>query len=107
MADALPGSRAIRAVIAGIVQGVGFREATRRRAYELGAMGWVRNAQDGTVAVHAEGPSTAIDTLLLFLRDGPPGTAVLDMTVEDVRIEGQEQFAIRGAQRPDIGRTTA
>jgi DNA ligase D-like protein (predicted 3'-phosphoesterase) len=96
MTDGLPGSRAIRAVIAGSVQGVGFREAARRRACELGAMGWVRNEHDGTVIVHAEGPSAAIDTLLVFLREGPPGTAVLDLTVEDVRIEGHEQFAIRG-----------
>jgi DNA ligase D-like protein (predicted 3'-phosphoesterase) len=59
-------------------------------------MGWVRNAHDGTVVVHAEGPSAAIDTLLVFLREGPPGAAVLDLTVEDVRIEGHEQFAIRG-----------
>ena len=27
----------------GRVQGVGFRDATRRRACELGVMGWVRN----------------------------------------------------------------
>jgi DNA ligase D-like protein (predicted 3'-phosphoesterase) len=59
-------------------------------------MGWVRNADDGTVAVHAEGPSAAIDTLIVFLREGPPGTAVLEVAVDDVRIEGHEQFAVRG-----------
>jgi DNA ligase D-like protein (predicted 3'-phosphoesterase) len=92
----LPGSRAIRAVIGGTVQYVGFREATRRRACELGVMGWVRNEDDGTVAVHAEGPPAAIDTLIVFLRNGPPGAAVIDVAVDDVRIEGHEQFAIRG-----------
>jgi DNA ligase D-like protein (predicted 3'-phosphoesterase) len=88
--------RAIRAVVTGNVQGVGFREATRRRAEELGVTGWVRNADDGTVAVHAEGPSTAIEALLAFLRKGPPGTAVTDVERHDVRIESHEQFAIRG-----------
>jgi DNA ligase D-like protein (predicted 3'-phosphoesterase) len=92
----LSATRAIRAVITGTVQGVGLREAARRRACELGVMGWVRNADDGTVVMHAEGSSAAIDTLLVFLREGPTGTAVLDVAVDDVRIEGHEQFAIRG-----------
>jgi DNA ligase D-like protein (predicted 3'-phosphoesterase) len=96
MTDDLPGSRAVRAVIAGTVQGVGFREATRRRARELGVMGWVRNAEDGTLVVHAEGSPVAIEALTLFLREGPPSTAVLDVTVDDVQVEGHEQFAIRG-----------
>jgi DNA ligase D-like protein (predicted 3'-phosphoesterase) len=96
MTDDLPDSRAVRAVVAGAVQGVGFREATRRRACELGVMGWVRNADDGTVAVHAEGSPHAIDALIAFLCAGPLGTAVLDVTVDDVRTEGHEQFAVRG-----------
>jgi DNA ligase D-like protein (predicted 3'-phosphoesterase) len=96
LSDALPGSRAIRAVVAGAVQGVGFRETTRRRANELGVMGWVRNADDGTVSVHAEGPSAAIETLIAFLRKGTPGAAVVGVAVDDVRVEGHEQFAIRG-----------
>src|SRR5258705_761013 len=96
MTDDLSGSRAVRVVVAGTVQGVGFREATRRRACELGVMGWVRNAEDGTVVVHAEGPSAAVDTLVLCLHKGPRGTAVLDVTADDVRAEGHEQFAIRG-----------
>jgi DNA ligase D-like protein (predicted 3'-phosphoesterase) len=91
-----PASGAIRAVLAGKVQGVGLREATRRRAAKLGVKGWVRNAQDGTVLVHAEGPPVAIEALVSFLRKGPPGAAVADVRVEDVRVEGHEQFAIRG-----------
>ena len=59
-------------------------------------MGWVRNADDGTLAVHAEGPSEAIDTLVAFLHEGPPGSTVLAVAVDEVRIEGHEQFAIRG-----------
>jgi DNA ligase D-like protein (predicted 3'-phosphoesterase) len=94
--SSLPISRAIRAVVTGNVQGVGFRELTRRRAGELGVMGWVRNADDGTVAVHAEGAPEAIEVLIAFLREGPPGAAVLDVVIDEVRIEGHEQFAVRG-----------
>jgi DNA ligase D-like protein (predicted 3'-phosphoesterase) len=88
--------RAIRAAIAGTVQGVGFREATRRRAHELGVMGWVRNADDGTVAVHAEGPPDALDAFEAFLSAGPPGAAITDVTLARARAEGHEQFAVRG-----------
>jgi DNA ligase D-like protein (predicted 3'-phosphoesterase) len=91
-----PSARAIRAVLAGSVQGVGFRDATRRRAHELGVTGWVRNAEDGTVTVHAEGTPAAIEALISFLHEGPRGAAVADVTVQDVRVEGHEQFAIRG-----------
>jgi DNA ligase D-like protein (predicted 3'-phosphoesterase) len=91
-----PATRAIRAIVAGAVHGVGFREATRRRAEQLGVLGWVRNADDGTVAVHAEGPSAAVETLIAFLHEGPRGAAVVEVVVDDVRVEGHEQFAIRG-----------
>jgi DNA ligase D-like protein (predicted 3'-phosphoesterase) len=94
--DAFSGSRAIRATVAGAVQGVGFRAAVRNRASKLGAMGWVRNEDDGTVVLHAEGPTTVIDGLTAFLRDGPPGAGVQAVNVEQVKVEGHEQFAVRG-----------
>ena len=88
--------RAIRATVSGSVQGVGFREMTRRRALALGLRGWVRNEGDGSVAVHAEGPGEALDELLDFLRRGPRGATVSEVSVERGRVEGHEQFAIRG-----------
>jgi DNA ligase D-like protein (predicted 3'-phosphoesterase) len=88
--------RAIRATVAGAVQGVGFRDATRRRARELGLSGWVRNTYDGLVAVHAEGSPDAVDTLLAFLWSGPRGARVQAVAVEETKAEGHEQFAIRG-----------
>jgi DNA ligase D-like protein (predicted 3'-phosphoesterase) len=94
--DDLSNSRAIRAVAAGCVQGVGFREAVRARAYDLGVMGWVRNEDDGTVVIHAEGPATAIELLSAFLHEGPPGAGVQEVSVAEVKLEGHEQFAIRG-----------
>jgi len=87
---------AVRAVVRGEVQGVGFRDATVRRAHSLGVMGWVRNGEDGTVQVHAEGPEAAVDELLAFLRVGPPSARVAGVDVERVRVEGHEQFAVRG-----------
>jgi DNA ligase D-like protein (predicted 3'-phosphoesterase) len=80
----------------GAVQGVGFRDATLRRARSLGAMGWVRNGENGAVLVHAEGSESAVEELVAFLRDGPRGAHVAEVSAERVKVEGHEQFAIRG-----------
>jgi DNA ligase D-like protein (predicted 3'-phosphoesterase) len=87
---------AVRAVVRGQVQGIGYREAVLRRAHRLGAMGWVRNAEDGSVSVHAEGSEGAVEELLAFLREGPRGARVSEVEVERVKAEGHEQFAVRG-----------
>ncbi len=80
----------------GRVQGVGFRDATVRQARRLGVMGWVRNEGDGSVLIHAEGPGKAVEGLLGFLREGPRGAKVSEVAIEPVKVEGHEQFAIRG-----------
>ena len=59
-------------------------EAVLSRARELGVMGWVRP----TGEVHAEGAPDAVDALVAFLGD--------DVPTEKARVEGHEQFAIRG-----------
>jgi DNA ligase D-like protein (predicted 3'-phosphoesterase) len=91
-----PEATAVRAVVRGAVQGVGFRDATLNRARELGALGWVRNGEDGEVLVHAEGPGPAVEELQAFLRQGPPLAQVAEVAVEPAKVEGHEQFAIRG-----------
>jgi len=90
------GTEAIRAVIRGDVQGVGFRDATVGRARALGVMGWVRNGDDETVQVHAEGEKRAVGELAAFLRSGVPLARVAGVEIEPVAFEGHEQFMIRG-----------
>jgi DNA ligase D-like protein (predicted 3'-phosphoesterase) len=87
---------AVRAVIRGDVQGVGFREAAVARARDLGVQGWVRHGEDGAVALHAEGEAPAVQRLTAFLNEGPPGARIAAVDTEAVRVEGHEQFAIRG-----------
>jgi DNA ligase D-like protein (predicted 3'-phosphoesterase) len=89
-------AQAIRALVRGEVQAVGFRDATVGRAHELGLLGWVRNDDDGTVLVHAEGAPAALDELVAFLHEGPPLARVAAVEVQDVKVEGHEQFATRG-----------
>ncbi|HVW48210.1 MAG TPA: DNA polymerase ligase N-terminal domain-containing protein [Solirubrobacterales bacterium] len=88
--------KGVRAAVRGRVQGIGFRYATVERAHELGVLGWVRNEDDGTVLVHAEGPEEAVDALVAWLGEGPPGAAVEEVEVTRGKVEGHEQFAVRG-----------
>jgi len=88
--------RAVRAVVRGRVQGVGFREAAVAKAQQSGVFGWVRNADDGSVCLHAEGLANAVTRFLKFLEAGPPAATVAAVEVEEAKVEGHEQFAVRG-----------
>jgi acylphosphatase len=57
--------------ITGRVQGVGFRNFTQMRARQLELTGWVRNEDDGSVRLEAEGPRGALEDLLDAVHDGP------------------------------------
>jgi acylphosphatase len=63
------------AFVHGYVQGVGFRWYTRTKAMELGLVGNATNLADGRVEVVVEGPQSACDDLLAWLRGGhTPGS---------------------------------
>ncbi|MCH8345677.1 MAG: acylphosphatase [Chloroflexi bacterium] len=63
---------AVRAVVRGRVQGIGFRDYVLNRAGFLGLSGYVRNLPDGrSVEVVAEGVRPDIEQLLDYLREGP------------------------------------
>jgi DNA ligase D-like protein (predicted 3'-phosphoesterase) len=79
-----------------MVQGVGVRESTRRRAAQLGLFGWVRNAENGTVVAHAEGPAASVEGFAAFLHEGPRGAFVEHVQIAQASVEGHEQFAVRG-----------
>ena len=64
--------RRLHAQVEGRVQGVGYSDYVQKRARELGLTGWVRNLDDGTVEVLAEGEDVALSRLALSLEKGPP-----------------------------------
>jgi len=72
-----------RYVIAGRVQGVGFRWFTHDAAAREGIHGWVRNLADGSVEVVAEGDVESIDRLEAALRRGPASARVERVEVEE------------------------
>ncbi len=61
----------LQAVIHGHVQGVSFRYYARQRARALGLVGWVRNRDDGTVEVVAEGQENDLRRFVSWLHAGP------------------------------------
>ena len=77
-------SEARRWVVAGRVQGVGYRWFVHSRASKLGVAGWVRNLEDGSVEVVAEGSADALASLDEIIRKGPPGASVTSVTTNDV-----------------------
>ncbi|NOG69007.1 acylphosphatase [Roseicella sp. DB1501] len=58
-------------LIAGRVQGVGYRDWMQREAGRLGLAGWVRNRPDGRVEAVIAGPEPAVEALLTLVRRGP------------------------------------
>jgi acylphosphatase len=86
--------QAVRLLISGRVQGVGFRWWLVGEAMGLGVAGWVRNLRDGRVEALALGGAEALERLAAACESGPPGAridAVERMAAEDDGSAGFEQ----------------
>jgi acylphosphatase len=62
--------------VSGQVQGVFFRDSTRKKAEELGLAGWVRNLPDGQVEAVFEGPSREVREMVRWCEEGPQHASV-------------------------------
>jgi acylphosphatase len=82
-------------VVRGDVQGVFFRETTRRKAAAAGVAGWVTNRGDGSVEAVFEGEPDAVEALVEFTREGPTAARVNAIDVEDEPPEGLTGFDVR------------
>jgi acylphosphatase len=83
-----------RVVVHGRVQGVFFRDTTRRQAERRGVAGWVRNRPDGAVEAVFEGEPGAVDRLVELCREGPRGATVVRVEVTDEEPEGLVGFRV-------------
>lgn len=81
--------------VVGKVQGVFFRQNTKRQAQSHGVNGWVKNLEDGRVEAVLEGEEDAVKAVVEFCRVGPKGASVtsIDVNWEPYREEFQG-FAI-------------
>ena len=72
-------------IVDGIVQGVGFRYKVRAGAVSLGVTGYVKNLDDETVEIVAEGSKQNIESLIQKIRNfGEP------VVVKDIKASYQE-----------------
>ena len=73
------GRAAVRFLVRGRVQGVGFRYFAQRQARAQELAGWVRNRQDGAVEGEVTGSPAAIERFLAALRRGPSSARVSEL----------------------------
>lgn len=86
----------VRAVISGVVQGVGFRYFAVREARARGLSGWVQNKPDGSVEVLVEGGKGLVMDFVKQLRLGPPGSRVTGVQVQSEHVDGElDSFVVR------------
>lgn len=85
----------MKALVIGRVQGVGFRYSAIREARRLGVTGWVRNMEEGSVEVAAEGTPERVTAFLAWLQKGPPGAWVREVEVTEIAPAGFQEFTVR------------
>jgi acylphosphatase len=87
----------LHAVVRGSVQGVGFRYFIQRKARQLGLRGWVRNNDDGTVELLAEGSRSDLEQLMMAVEEGPRMARVQRVEVQWSRATGGlDEFDLTG-----------
>jgi acylphosphatase len=84
-----------RLVVFGQVQGVFFRDSTRRAAQDKGVSGWAANRRDGSVEVVLEGRPPAVEAVVEFCRRGPARAWVDRVDEREEPPEGLTGFVIR------------
>ena len=79
----------VRLRVSGRVQGVYFRASTVAQARNLGLNGWVKNYSDGSVEAVAEGAKSAVEELIAWCRQGPPGAQVTSVEVRYENLQNE------------------
>lgn len=81
-----------RVIASGRVQGVFFRASVAERARRAGVAGWARNLPDGSMEACFEGPADAVERMVAYAREGPPGAEVSGLEIVEEEPEGLEGF---------------
>jgi acylphosphatase len=82
--------KAVHVIAKGRVQGVYFRDYTRRQALQLNLTGWVRNLPDGSVEATLCGKEIDVSSMLDWFKQGSPLSRVDNLLVE--KVEADEAF---------------
>jgi acylphosphatase len=85
-----------RIVVQGVVQGVGYRDFTRRAALRLNVSGWMRNRSDGAVEALLRGPAAGVEALIAEMRQGPRFAVIERLTVAELDAAPADDGAFEG-----------
>jgi acylphosphatase len=83
---------AVRLIIEGRVQGVGYRWWVVGEASRLRLDGWVRNRAEGTVELLAIGEAAKVDRLVRACHRGPSGAIVTAVDRHEAEDDGTKGF---------------
>lgn len=82
--------------ISGRVQGVGFRYYTQHLAVQHNLVGWVKNEEDGTVTIDAQGHEEELNSFIEEIKKGPSRFAkVKNVELTYLDIEENKTFKIK------------
>ena len=91
----MSGAVAVHLFVHGRVQGVFYRAKTQKVAEGLGLTGWVKNCDDGSVEIHAEGNKAKLEELIKWCHRGPALASVSKIDLNWLEAEGLSAFNIR------------
>ena len=83
---------AVRIIVEGRVQGVGFRAFVSDEAWRHNLRGWVRNRRDGSVEALLVGAREEIDAVIAACRQGPRLARVTGLAEEPASDHGAAGF---------------
>lgn len=81
--------------VKGKVQGVFYRSTAQAKAKELGLSGWVKNEEDGSVLIEAEGEEQKLLKLVDWCKEGPGAAVVNDVEYHQIEPKGVNGFEIK------------
>lgn len=80
--------------ILGIVQGVSFRWWVYNAANEFNIAGFVKNEDDGSVLIEAEGKEDDLEKFMDRIKAGPPAARITEFKREEGKIKKYKNFQI-------------
>ena len=81
--------------VEGVVQGVWYRDSTKKKALALGLVGFVMNKDDKSVYIEVEGETELVDELTLWCHSGPPQAIVSNVIVKEDKVVSFSYFEVR------------
>lgn len=81
--------------IHGRVQGVFFRQETKKKAIALGLSGYIKNLNYGDVEIIASGPELRLLELIEWCRKGPENAQVTSVDINWIAEKKFESFTIK------------